>query len=135
MDGVRLFSCSSIEVQAFWQRRFAKPIPGRPDPTSRRLDHGRTGLSPACPLTDHHPRVGLVYSSNTSTEIGDTQRFLQGTKWDKRRRLYSSPNLRDARYYLVQAANRMCQEILDYAGCYAGKYCEVPKHQRKRALP
>jgi transposase len=40
--------------------------------------------------------VGPVFSSGIGAEIGDTQRFLQGTKWDKRRRRYRSRNLRDA---------------------------------------
>ena len=42
------------------------------------------------------PGVGPVFSSGIGAEIGDTQRFLQGTKWDKRRRRYRSRNLRDA---------------------------------------
>lgn len=42
------------------------------------------------------PGVGPVFSSGIGAEIGDTRRFLQGTKWDKRRRRYRSRNLRDA---------------------------------------
>jgi hypothetical protein len=42
------------------------------------------------------PGVGPVFSSGIGAEIGDTQRFLQGTKWDKRRRRYRPRNLRDA---------------------------------------
>jgi len=42
------------------------------------------------------PGVGPVFSSGIGAEIGDVQRFLQGTKWDKRRKRYRSRNLRDA---------------------------------------
>jgi hypothetical protein len=42
------------------------------------------------------PGLGPVFSSGIGAEIGDTRRFLQGTKWDKRRRRYRSRNLRDA---------------------------------------
>jgi hypothetical protein len=42
------------------------------------------------------PGVGPVFSSGIGAEIGNTQRFLQGTKWDKRRRRYRPRNLRDA---------------------------------------
>jgi len=42
------------------------------------------------------PGVGPVFSSGIGAEIGDTQRFLQGTKWDKRRKRYRPRNLRDA---------------------------------------
>jgi hypothetical protein len=113
--------------------------------------------------------VGPVFSSGIGAEIGDTQRFLQATKWDQRRRRYRPRNLRDAedavaklaglwwprsdsgdfaaqdrrmaksgnrylRYYFVQAANKMRQDIPEYADFYARKYREVPKHQHKRAL-
>jgi hypothetical protein len=42
------------------------------------------------------PGVGPVFSSGTGAEIGDTQRFLQGLKWDKQRNRYRPKNLRDA---------------------------------------
>ena len=42
------------------------------------------------------PGVGPVFSSGIGAEIGDTQRFLQGTKWDRKRKRYRSRNLRDA---------------------------------------
>jgi hypothetical protein len=42
------------------------------------------------------PGVGPVFSSGIGAEIGDTQRFLQGTKWDKRRKRNRPRNLRDA---------------------------------------
>jgi hypothetical protein len=115
------------------------------------------------------PGVGPVYSSGIGAEIGNSQRFLQGTKWDKKRKRYRPKNLRDAedsvakiaglwwprkgsgdfeaenrrmaksgnrylRYYLVQAANKMRQEIPDYAAYYARKYREATKHHHKRAL-
>lgn len=42
------------------------------------------------------PGVGPVFSSGIGAEIGDTQRFLQGTKWDKKRKRFRPRNLRDA---------------------------------------
>ena len=42
------------------------------------------------------PGVGPVFSSGIGAEIGAIQRFLQGTKWDKRRKRYRPRNLRDA---------------------------------------
>ena len=42
------------------------------------------------------PGVGPVFSSGIGAEIGDTRRFLQGTKWDKRRKRHRPRNLRDA---------------------------------------
>jgi hypothetical protein len=124
---------------------------------------------PAIPQLATIPGVGPVFSSGIGAEIGDTQRFLQGTKWDKRRRRYRSRNLRDAedavakiaglwwprsgsgdfeaedrrmaktgnrylRYYFIQAANKMRQNIPDYADFYARKYREASKHHHKRAL-
>jgi len=124
---------------------------------------------PAIPQLATIPGVGPVFSSGIGAEIGDTQRFLQGTKWDKRRRRYRSRNLRDAedavakiaglwwprsdsgdfeaedrrmaktgnrylRYYFIQAANKMRQNIPDYADFYARKYREAAKHKHKRAL-
>jgi hypothetical protein len=124
---------------------------------------------PAIPQLATIPGVGPVFSSGIGAEIGDTQRFLQGTKWDKRRRRYRSRNLRDAedavakiaglwwprsgsgdfqaedrrmaktgnrylRYYFIQAANKMRQNIPDYADFYARKYREASKHKHKRAL-
>ena len=115
------------------------------------------------------PGVGPVFSSGIGAEIGDLQRFLQGTKWDKRRKRYRPRNLRDVedavakiaglwwprsgsgdfeaedrrmaksgnrylRYYLIQAANQMRQNIPDYANFYARKYREASKHRHKRAL-
>ena len=115
------------------------------------------------------PGVGPVFSSGIGAEIGDTQRFLQGHKWDKKRKRYRPRNLRDAedavakiaglwwprstsgdfeaedrrmaktgnrylRYYLIQAANLMRQNIPEYADFYARKYREASKHHHKRAL-
>ena len=40
--------------------------------------------------------MGPVFSSGIGAEIGAIQRFLQGTKWDKRRKRYRPRNLRDA---------------------------------------
>jgi hypothetical protein len=42
------------------------------------------------------PGVGPVFSSGNGAEIGGTQRFLQGQKWDKKRKRYRPRNLRDA---------------------------------------
>jgi hypothetical protein len=42
------------------------------------------------------PGVGPVFSSGIGAEIGDTQRFLQGQKWDKQRKRFRPRNLRDA---------------------------------------
>ena len=42
------------------------------------------------------PGVGPVFSSGTGAEIGNTQRFLQAQKWDKKRKRYRPRNLRDA---------------------------------------
>jgi len=42
------------------------------------------------------PGVGPVFSSGIGAEIGDTQRFLQAPKWDKKRKRYRPRNLRDA---------------------------------------
>jgi hypothetical protein len=42
------------------------------------------------------PGVGPVFSSGNGAEIGNTQRFLQGHKWDKKRKRYRPRNLRDA---------------------------------------
>jgi hypothetical protein len=42
------------------------------------------------------PAVGLIFSSGIGAEIGDTRRFLQGRKWDKKRKRYRPRTLRDA---------------------------------------
>ena len=42
------------------------------------------------------PGIGPVFSSGLGAEIGGIQRFLQGQKWDKKRKRYRSRNLRDA---------------------------------------
>jgi hypothetical protein len=42
------------------------------------------------------PGVGPVFSSGNGAEIGNTQRFLQGRKWDAKRKRYRPRNLRDA---------------------------------------
>jgi hypothetical protein len=42
------------------------------------------------------PGVGPVFSSGIGAEIGNTQRFLQGHKWDAKRKRYRPRNLRDA---------------------------------------
>jgi hypothetical protein len=42
------------------------------------------------------PGVGPVFSSGLGAEIGGVHRFLQGQKWDKKRKRYRPRNLRDA---------------------------------------
>jgi hypothetical protein len=42
------------------------------------------------------PGVGPVFSSGMGAEIGEIQRFLQGHKWDAKRKRYRPRNLRDA---------------------------------------
>jgi transposase len=42
------------------------------------------------------PGVGPVFSSGIGAEIGNTQRFLQGHKWDQKRKRHRPRNLRDA---------------------------------------
>jgi hypothetical protein len=42
------------------------------------------------------PGIGPVFSSGIAAEIGDTQRFLQAKKWDRKRKRYRARNLRDA---------------------------------------
>ena len=51
---------------------------------------------PAIPQLATIPGIGPVFSSGIGAEIGDTRRFLQGSKWDKKRNRYRSRNLRDA---------------------------------------
>ena len=42
------------------------------------------------------PGIGPVFSSGIGAELGDIQRFLQGSKWDRKRKRYRPRNLRDA---------------------------------------
>ena len=42
------------------------------------------------------PGIGPVFSSGIAAEIGGVQRFLQGQKWDRKRKRYRPRNLRDA---------------------------------------
>ena len=42
------------------------------------------------------PGVGPVFSSGIGAEIGNVRRFLQGSKWDRKRKRYRPRNLRDA---------------------------------------
>ena len=42
------------------------------------------------------PGVGLIFASGIGAEIGDTHRFLQGKKWDKRKKRYRPRTLRNA---------------------------------------
>jgi hypothetical protein len=51
---------------------------------------------PAIPQLATIPGVGPVFSSGIGAEVADTQRFLQGKKWDRRRKRYRPRNLRDA---------------------------------------
>jgi len=42
------------------------------------------------------PGIGPVFSSGIGAEIADIQAFLNGTKWDKKRKRFRPKNLRDA---------------------------------------
>jgi transposase len=42
------------------------------------------------------PGLGLILASGIGAEIGDTHRFLQAPKWDKKRKRYRPRTLRDA---------------------------------------
>jgi hypothetical protein len=42
------------------------------------------------------PGIGPVFSSGIGAEIGGVQRFLRGSKWDRKRKRYRPRNLRDA---------------------------------------
>ena len=42
------------------------------------------------------PGIGPVFSAGIGAEVGDTHRFLQGSKWDKKRKRDRPRNLRDA---------------------------------------
>lgn len=42
------------------------------------------------------PGLGPVFACGIAAEIGNVQRFLDGTKWDKQRKRYRPKNLRDA---------------------------------------
>jgi transposase len=50
------------------------------------------------------PGIGPVFSSGIGAEIGDTQRFLQGTKWDKKRKRFRPRNLRNAEDAIAKIA-------------------------------
>jgi transposase len=50
------------------------------------------------------PGIGPVYSSGIGAEIGGTQRFLHGTKWDKKRQRFRTRNLRDAEDAIAKIA-------------------------------
>jgi len=50
------------------------------------------------------PGVGPVFSSGIGAEIGATQRFVQGQKWDKKRKRFRSRNLRDAEDAIAKIA-------------------------------
>jgi hypothetical protein len=50
------------------------------------------------------PGVGPVFSSGIGAEVGDTQRFLQGQKWNKKRKRFRSRNLRDAEDAIAKIA-------------------------------
>ncbi len=53
-------------------------------------------LHPVIPQLATIPGVGPVFSSGIGAEIGGVARFLQGQKWDKKRKRYRPRNLRDA---------------------------------------
>jgi len=51
------------------------------------------------------PGVGPVFSSGIGAEIDDTQRFLQGHKWDKKHKRHRPRNLRDAEDAVAKIAD------------------------------
>jgi transposase len=61
---------------------------------------------PAIPQLVTIPGVGPVYSSGIAAEIGDSQRFLRGTKWDKLRKRYRPRNPRDAEDAMTKVAGQ-----------------------------
>jgi hypothetical protein len=50
------------------------------------------------------PGVGPVFSAGVGSEVGDTQRYLQGTKWDSKRKQNRPRNLRDAEDAVAKTA-------------------------------
>ena len=50
------------------------------------------------------PGVGLVFASGIGAEIGATNRFLQGTKWDKRKKRFRPRTLRNAEDAIAKLA-------------------------------
>ena len=50
------------------------------------------------------PGIGPVFSSGIAAEIGDTQRFLQGSKWDTKRKRFRTRNLRNAEDAIAKIA-------------------------------
>jgi transposase len=96
------------------------------------------------------PGVGPVYTAGIIAEIGQIERFEDETKIAKYAGLYwrkhqsgrftaddtslSRNGNQYLRYYLVEAANSIRQQVPEYSAYYAKKFKEVPKHQHKRAL-
>jgi len=96
------------------------------------------------------PGIGPVYCAGILAEIGDISRFKDqasvakyaGLTW----RRYQSGKFkadetnmirsgnRYLRFYLVEAANSVKNNELEFRDYYYKKYREVPKHQHKRAL-
>jgi hypothetical protein len=50
------------------------------------------------------PGIGPVFSAGIGAEIGGVDRFLQGTKWDRKRKRYRPRNLRDAEDAIAKIA-------------------------------
>ena len=50
------------------------------------------------------PKVGLILASGIGAEIGDTHRFRQGRKWDKKRKRYRPRTLRNAEDAIAKIA-------------------------------
>jgi hypothetical protein len=61
-------------------------------------------LHPAIRQLATIPGVGPVFSSGIGAEIGDPQRFLQGHKWDHKRKRFRPRNLRDAEDAIAKIA-------------------------------
>src|SRR5690625_3903148 len=96
------------------------------------------------------PGIGPVSTAGIIAEIGQIERFESEEKIAKYAGLYwrkhqsgrftvddtslTRNGNQYLRYYLVEAANRVRNEVPEYGDYYAKKYKEVPKHQHKRAL-
>jgi transposase len=94
--------------------------------------------------------IGAVYAAGLLAEIGQIERFDDQTKlakyagltWkrsqsgkrESERTPLSKKGTRYFRYYLVEAANSVKNNLPEYRAFYNKKYDETPKHKHKRAL-
>ena len=94
--------------------------------------------------------IGPVYAAGLLAEIGQIERFKDQTKlakyagltWKKsqsgnresERTPLSKKGNRYFRYYLIEAANSVKNNLPEYKAFYNKKFKETPKHQHKRAI-